>query len=103
MALGRISQAHGLINLSNFSNWRQWMAESTHATGESNTEFGEEAVAPTVPENRFQRQSDLVPLSGLSDLDVTVIGVGAVGRQVAVQLAAMGVRHLELIDFDRVE
>jgi len=55
------------------------------------------------PADRFQRQAELVPLHGLAELEVTVIGVGAVGRQVAVQLAAMGVRHLQLIDFDRVE
>ena len=33
----------------------------------------------------------------------TVIGVGAIGRQVALQLAAMGVPDLKLIDFDAVE
>jgi molybdopterin-synthase adenylyltransferase len=32
-----------------------------------------------------------------------VIGVGAIGRQVALQLAAIGVRRLQLIDFDHVE
>jgi molybdopterin/thiamine biosynthesis adenylyltransferase len=32
-----------------------------------------------------------------------VIGVGAIGRQVALQLAALGVRTLQLIDFDTVE
>jgi hypothetical protein len=31
------------------------------------------------------------------------LGVGAVGRQVAVQLACIGVRRLQLIDFDSVE
>jgi molybdopterin-synthase adenylyltransferase len=34
---------------------------------------------------------------------VTVIGVGAVGRQVALQLAAIGAPKLQLIDFDSVE
>jgi sulfur carrier protein ThiS adenylyltransferase len=33
----------------------------------------------------------------------TPIGVGAIGRQVALQLAAMGVSWLQLIDFDVVE
>lgn len=37
------------------------------------------------------------------DLLVTVIGVGAIGRQVALQLAAIGVRRLQLIDFDHVD
>jgi len=32
-----------------------------------------------------------------------VIGVGAIGRQVALQLAAIGVRRLQLIDMDTVE
>ena len=52
---------------------------------------------------RFERQADLVPQSRLQELLVTVIGVGAIGRQVALQLAAIGVRRLQLIDFDHVE
>src|SRR5262245_4508807 len=53
--------------------------------------------------SRFERQEDLVPQARLADLAVTVIGVGAIGRQVALQLAAIGVEHLQLIDFDTVE
>ena len=53
--------------------------------------------------NLFERQADLVPQSRLQELLVTVIGVGAIGRQVALQLAAIGVRRLQLIDFDHVE
>lgn len=53
--------------------------------------------------NRFVRQESLVPSDRLQDLRVTVIGVGAIGRQVALQLAAIGVRRLQLIDFDQVE
>ncbi len=53
--------------------------------------------------SRFERQADLVPQSRLQELLVTVIGVGAIGRQVALQLAAIGVRRLQLIDFDHVE
>ena len=37
------------------------------------------------------------------ELTATVIGVGAVGRQVALQLAAIGVPRLQLIDFEMVE
>jgi molybdopterin/thiamine biosynthesis adenylyltransferase len=33
----------------------------------------------------------------------TVVGVGAIGRQVALQLAAMGICWLQLVDFDIVE
>ena len=53
--------------------------------------------------DRFARQHDLVPLDRLAQITPTVIGVGAIGRQVALQLAAIGVRRLELVDFDRVE
>ncbi len=53
--------------------------------------------------DRFVRQSELVPMEKLRPLTVTVIGVGAIGRQVALQLAALGVRRLQLIDFDKVE
>lgn len=79
------------------------MTGLSHVTGESDSESDDDSPTRTSPENRFERQEHLVPSGGLSELEVTVIGVGAVGRQVAVQLAAMGVRHLQLIDFDRVE
>lgn len=54
-------------------------------------------------ENRFARQASLVPREALAELPVTVIGVGAIGRQVALQLAALGVGKLTLVDFDVVE
>ncbi len=53
--------------------------------------------------DRFIRQSELVPMEKLKPLTVTVIGVGAIGRQVSLQLAALGVPRLQLIDFDKVE
>lgn len=53
--------------------------------------------------DRFTRQEELVPQGRLRELKVSVIGVGAIGRQVALQLAALGVRRLQLVDFDRVE
>ena len=53
--------------------------------------------------DRFVRQQDLVPSQALQNLTATVIGVGAIGRQVALQLAALGMRRLQLIDFDVVE
>jgi sulfur carrier protein ThiS adenylyltransferase len=50
--------------------------------------------------NRFVRQQDLVPGERLSALRATVVGVGAIGRQAALQLAALGVSRLQLVDFD---
>jgi len=52
---------------------------------------------------RDARQRDIVPPDRLAMCRATVVGVGAVGRQVALQLAAMGVPHLQLIDPDTVE
>ena len=53
--------------------------------------------------NRFTPQQDLVPQERLQAHRVTVIGVGAIGRQVALQLASIGVHQLQLIDFDEVD
>lgn len=54
-------------------------------------------------QDRFTRQSDIVPNERLSTLTVSVIGVGAIGRQVALQLAAIGVPKIRLFDFDLVD
>jgi sulfur carrier protein ThiS adenylyltransferase len=53
--------------------------------------------------DRFTRQAELVPRDRLQEITVTVIGVGAIGRQVALQAAALGVRQLQIVDFDNVE
>lgn len=53
--------------------------------------------------SRFARQEAIVPRASLADITATVIGVGAIGRQVALQLAAVGVPRLQLIDFDVVD
>ncbi len=53
--------------------------------------------------NRYLRQQELIPTERLGLHRVTVIGVGAIGRQVALQLAAVGARHIQLVDFDRVD
>jgi sulfur carrier protein ThiS adenylyltransferase len=53
--------------------------------------------------DRDMRQRDLVPPEPLARSDCTVIGVGAIGRQLSLQLAAIGVPSLQLIDFDTVE
>jgi len=52
---------------------------------------------------RYDRQRDIVPAERLAGLTVTVIGVGAIGRQAALQLAAIGVNSLQFVDFDVVE
>ena len=54
-------------------------------------------------QDRFSRQQDLVPQTRLAGVTVTVIGVGAIGRQVSLQLAAIGAPRLQLIDFDAVD
>jgi molybdopterin-synthase adenylyltransferase len=53
--------------------------------------------------DRDLRQRDIVPPDRLAGCKATVVGVGAIGRQVALQLAAMGIPSLTLIDFDTVE
>ena len=53
--------------------------------------------------DRFARQQDLVPRQRLAAMQATVIGVGAIRRQVALQLAAIGTQRIQLIDFDHVE
>jgi len=52
---------------------------------------------------RYSRQRDIVPPERIAACKATVIGVGAIGRQVALQLAAMGISWLQLIDHDQVE
>ena len=58
---------------------------------------------PAVTEQRSIRQRDIVPPERLGQCQATVVGVGAIGRQVALQLAAMGIPWLQLIDHDVVE
>jgi len=58
---------------------------------------------PTPSNERYSRQQDVVPPGRLAACRATVVGVGAIGRQVALQLAAMGIPWLQLVDFDVVE
>jgi sulfur carrier protein ThiS adenylyltransferase len=53
--------------------------------------------------DRDVRQRSLVPPERLAQCDPFVIGVGAIGRQVALQLAALGVSRLTLFDDDTVQ
>jgi sulfur carrier protein ThiS adenylyltransferase len=52
---------------------------------------------------RYSRQADIVPRGRILGCKATIIGVGAIGRQVAIQLTAIGVPHIQLIDFDHVD
>ena len=54
-------------------------------------------------EQRFSRQEGMIPTDKLLATQAAVIGVGAIGRQVALQLAALGVQRLLLVDFDEVD
>ena len=57
-----------------------------------------------MPSNeRDIRQRDLVPPDRLCQCHAVVIGVGAIGRQVALQLAALGIPAMFLYDPDTVE
>lgn len=53
--------------------------------------------------DRYARQQAIVPAERLAEVDATVVGVGALGRSVALQLAAIGVPKMQLIDHDNVE
>ena len=53
--------------------------------------------------HRDARQRDIVPRERLAACQAMVVGVGAIGRQVALQLAAIGVPDLRLVDPDHVE
>lgn len=65
--------------------------------------------APSTPSlspnlsDRDARQRSIVPPERLAACHAVVIGVGAVGRQAALQLAAVGVTRMTLIDHDTVE
>ena len=54
-------------------------------------------------EERYSRQKDIVPAQRIAECKATIIGVGAIGRQIALQLTAIGIPWLQLIDFDTVE
>jgi len=54
-------------------------------------------------DERYSRQRDIVPAERVRGFKATVIGVGAIGRQVALQLIAIGIPWLQLVDHDTVE
>jgi len=52
---------------------------------------------------QYQRQAGLLPPDILWNLPIAVAGVGAVGRQVVLQLCSAGARNLAFYDHDTVE
>ena len=52
---------------------------------------------------RFERQHDLLSQEKLAEQRILIIGVGAVGRQVAISLAAMGAKNIRICDMDIVD
>ena len=52
--------------------------------------------------NRDIRQRELIPIEKLSKIKAIVVGKGAIGRQVSIQLATIGVPRILLVDFDEV-
>jgi|GEM_PF-228616 len=52
---------------------------------------------------RYSRQGNLVPREDLVTKNITIVGVGAIGRPLALQLASIGCQNIQLIDFDEVE
>ncbi len=53
--------------------------------------------------DRDLRQREVVPPHRLAACQAVVVGVGAIGRQVALQLAALGIPRLTLFDDDTVQ
>lgn len=51
---------------------------------------------------RDTRYRSLLPVERLRTTPVTIVGCGAIGRQVAIQLASMDCRDLLLVDYDDV-
>jgi sulfur carrier protein ThiS adenylyltransferase len=59
------------------------------------------ASTVTYPD-RDVRQREIVPPQKLAACRAVVVGVGAIGRQVALQLAAVGLPAMDLVDHDEV-
>ena len=60
-------------------------------------------LIPHILADRNLRQREIVPPQRLAYCHALVIGVGAIGRQVALQLAAIGMPCLTLYDDDVVQ
>lgn len=60
------------------------------------------STAATVTD-RFARQGEVVPREAIASTTPMIAGVGAIGRQVTMQLAAIGCPKLLIYDFDAVD
>ena len=84
---------------------------TTEAATEEQTPQGETEQSPQSPSDRNEevtparntRFKDILKPEVLDKTQAIVIGVGAIGRQLALQLAAVGVKTLWLIDPEDVE
>lgn len=54
-------------------------------------------------EDRYTRQSEIFKPNDIKYSHALVIGVGAIGRQVALQLTSIGVGEITIVDYDQVE
>jgi sulfur carrier protein ThiS adenylyltransferase len=60
-------------------------------------------MSATTPTDRFTRQGEVVPREAIASTTPMIAGVGAIGRQVTMQLAAIGCPKLMIYDFDKVD
>jgi len=60
-------------------------------------------MSTTTLTDRFTRQGEVVPREAISSTTPMIAGVGAIGRQVTMQLAAIGCPKLMIYDFDKVD
>lgn len=66
--------------------------------------MNDDELATAIVEPDYSRQANFIPRDALERLaDCAVVGCGAVGRQVALQLAAIGAPRLRLIDPDDID
>lgn len=54
-------------------------------------------------DERYSRTDEIFSNEIIAKEQFTVVGVGGIGRNVAIQLASIGAEHIQLIDFDTVE
>lgn len=78
------------------------MTPQVEPSPSSPSDRSEEAEEEVTPE-RNTRFRDILKPEVLEKTQAIVVGVGAIGRQLALQLAAVGVKHIWLVDPEDVE